>query len=405
MGFIFDPDIKQEASSVLGEIMCNAKHQMESYLPFAMDPVVFEYKVNKAGTVAELCSGINQTNGDDNKSTSSNGSDKTTANEDLNTLLKEQGFDPTTQEHIRLQLRDGNIGLANNRLPMDCKLSDVSAEDVLSFVENDSLPSSTRVRGIEALRSGSVGVVTLAAGVGSRWTGGAGVVKALNPFCSIGGRHRNFLDVHLAKNRRVSSDVGMSIPHVVTTSWMTHEPIATYISTLYNDSIYVSKGASIGLRMVPMIRDLKFLFEEQTKQKLDEQAQKVQDSIHAALIGWAEANGEGSYYTFNLPKQCVCPVGHWYEVPNLLLNGTLAKMLSDRPQLKTLMLHNIDTIGANVDATVLGAFLSSGSTLAYEVVPRCIEDMGKNCHLDTILMTTSHTTRFLLQRRRRFVSC
>ncbi len=71
------------------------------------------------------------------------------------------------------------------------------------------------------------------------------------------------------------------------------------------------------------------------------------------------------------------PVGHWYEVPNLFLNGTLARMLKERPQLKTLMLHNIDTVGATVDANVLGLFLSSGSTLAYEVVPRCIEDIGK----------------------------
>jgi hypothetical protein len=62
----------------------------------------------------------------------------------------------------------------------------------------------------------------------------------------------------------------------------------------------------------------------------------------------------------------------------LFLNGTLARILKDRPQLKTLMLHNIDTIGADVDATVLGQFLESGSTLAFEVVPRCIEDMGKH---------------------------
>jgi hypothetical protein len=52
-------------------------------------------------------------------------------------------------------------------------------------------------------------------------------------------------------------------------------------------------------------------------------------------------------------------------------------MLKERPQLKTLMLHNIDTVGADVDPGVLGMFLESGSTLAYEVVPRCIEDMGE----------------------------
>jgi hypothetical protein len=53
-----------------------------------------------------------------------------------------------------------------------------------------------------------VGVVTMAAGVGSRWTQGAGVVKALHPFCRIAGRHRTFLDVHLAKSRRAGRQAG-----------------------------------------------------------------------------------------------------------------------------------------------------------------------------------------------------
>lgn len=125
-----------------------------------------------------------------------------------------------------------------------------------------------------------------------------------------------------------------------------------------------------------MVRDLKFLWQEQSHQKLDVQAQKVQDHLQHALMNWAQSSGEGSDYRDNIPKQCLCPIGHWYEVPNLLLNGTLAKMLKERPQLKTLMVHNIDTIGADVDAGILGMFLESKSTLAYEVVPRCIEDMG-----------------------------
>ena len=39
------------------------------------------------------------------------------------------------------------------------------------------------------------------------WTQGAGVVKALHPFCKLGGRHRTFLEVHLAKSRRVNREL------------------------------------------------------------------------------------------------------------------------------------------------------------------------------------------------------
>ena len=47
-----------------------------------------------------------------------------------------------------------------------------------------------------------VAVVSFAGGAGSRWTKGAGTVKALNPFCRLGGKHRSFIEVHLAHSRR-----------------------------------------------------------------------------------------------------------------------------------------------------------------------------------------------------------
>jgi hypothetical protein len=74
--------------------------------------------------------------------------------------------------------------------------------------------------------------------------------------------------------------------------------------------------------------------------------------------------------------QCLHPVGHWYEIPNLLRNGTLARMLADQPQLKFLLLHNIDTLGANLDPSLLGRHIDQGWCLAYEVIPRRLEDRG-----------------------------
>ncbi len=50
-----------------------------------------------------------------------------------------------------------------------------------------------------------------------------------------------------------------------------------------------------------MERDLRFAWEEMPQQVLDEQAQKVRESLHAALIAWARQTGEGSDYTDNLP--------------------------------------------------------------------------------------------------------
>jgi hypothetical protein len=94
------------------------------------------------------------------------------------------------------------------------------------------------------------------------------------------------------------------------------------------------------------------------------------------MISWAKSKGEGTDYTDNIAAQRFSPLGHWYEVSNLLRNGTLAKLLRDQPQLQTIMLHNIDTLGADVDPIPLGYHLESGNVLTFEVIPRRIEDQG-----------------------------
>ena len=102
----------------------------------------------------------------------------------------------------------------------------------------------------------------------------------------------------------------------------------------------------------------------------------MRESVRAALTHWARTVGEGTDYTDNLPGQCLHPVGHWFEVPNLLKNGTLARLLQVQPQLKYLLAHNIDTLGATLDPSLVGWFAGSDATLGWEVIPRRIEDHG-----------------------------
>ena len=125
-----------------------------------------------------------------------------------------------------------------------------------------------------------------------------------------------------------------------------------------------------------MERDLRFLWEEMPQQRLDEQQQKVRTSLRAALLQWARTTGEGVDYTDNLPGQCLHPVGHWFEVPNLLRNGTLARLLAERPRLQHLMLHNIDTLGADADPAMFGLHLAQAGCLTFEVINRRLEDRG-----------------------------
>src|SRR5262249_53208669 len=57
-------------------------------------------------------------------------------------------------------------------------------------------------------------------------------------------------------------------------------------------------------------------------------------------------------------------------------NGTLRKLLADRPGLRHLLVHNVDTVGAGVEPGLLGLHASSGRCLTFEVIQRRIEDQG-----------------------------
>ncbi len=423
MGFLVAPQRHTEAQDFLQTTMSTTKRALQYSLPFAMEPVVYDFAINPHGTRAELLCGaealmppgyyalqVPRWLRQDPRSLSSlcraeldrfgaacrthpdmagmiealfdrlfprvrSGSADPA---ELETLLRENGFDREQHERIRSELRRGLIGLAQNRLPVSAVIEDVRNEDIVDA--QAGLDRKFAEYGRQLLAQGSVAVVTLAAGVGSRWTQGAGVVKALHPFCKLGGRHRTFLEVHLAKSRRTSRDYPLAIPHIITTGYLTHDPIADHLVACdnygYPGPVRLSPGRAVGLRLVPMVRDLRFAWEEMPQQLLDEQAQKVRDSLHNALLGWAKQTGEGADYTDNLPLQCLHPVGHWFEVPNLLRNGTLRELLRERPQLRYLLLHNIDTLGAEVDPVLLGLHAVSGRALTFEVIPRRLEDRG-----------------------------
>jgi len=424
MGFLFDPEAKPEAEERVQAIMSRTKRRLESAVPFAMEPVVYEFAINERGTWAELKSGAEALMPagyyalmvprllrlEPRHLTASQAAElarlgaacrsapafagfveslfdrllpqaEAADSQDrkgLEALLEEYGFDRVLHQQIQADLRSGRIGLAQNRLPVSSRIEDVEPGEVIDAT--GPLEARYERLGLEALAEGAVAVVTLAGGVGSRWTHGAGVVKALHPFCRLGGRHRSFLEVHLAKSRRIGRRSGTPLAHVITTSYLTHEPIAAFLEAEhrygYEGPLYLSPGRIVGLRLVPMTRDLRFAWEEMPQQVLDEQAQKVRDSLRAALIDWARRMGEGSDYTDNVPLQCLHPVGHWYEVPNLFRNGVLLRLFAERPNLRYLMVHNIDTLGADVDPALLGLHIAGGGALTTEVIPRRVEDRG-----------------------------
>jgi hypothetical protein len=273
MGFIFDPAKKAAGQARLQEVMTQTKREFEYSLPFAMEPVVYDFAINEKGTWADLLHGksallppgyyalimppllrqdaralppLHRAEMDKFAAACRSKPElrgmvqtlfdrllprlKTddTSDESLPALLERYGFDRAQHEQVRADLKSGRIGLAQNRLSVSTQIQDVTEGDV--FDATRELPKKYLEAGMAALAAGEVAVVTLAAGAGSRWTQGAGTVKALHPFCKFGGRHRTFLEVHLAKSRRIGRIGGVPLPHIFTTSYISHQPTEAFLA-------------------------------------------------------------------------------------------------------------------------------------------------------------------------------
>jgi UDP-N-acetylglucosamine pyrophosphorylase len=426
MGMFVNPAVYSEAKDKIFQILNETKKEMEEYLPFAMDPVVYNFRINQNGSAARLLTSkeavmpysyysllvpllarqnpellpdirkieieqvISLTSGNNEAypmlrsiigsvfkfSSKAESVERHQQNKETERIKKENGFDYIQHEQIRQDLRKGRIGLSRNRMPAETIIEDAGPSDVIFF---NSLRDED-LAGASAINKGQTAELCLAAGVGSRWTKGAGVIKAINPFVDMEGVHRSFLEIHLAKAGKTSGEFNTAIPFIVATSYLTHSPIEKKLSIEsnygYKGDVYLSPGKSIGQRFIPMERDLRFLWEEMPQEQLDENKQKVRDALRETLIGWAKNKGEGTDYVDNIAFQRLSPLGHWYEVPNMLRNGVMKKLLETHSSLENIMMHNIDTLGAAIFPNVLNYHIKSGNALTFEVVPRRIDDRG-----------------------------
>ena len=379
MAFIVNPDIKEDFKKGIARIMNGLKEIYGSSFPFIVNPVVYDFELNHEGITAGLLKGRDAVMPDMNSLSDFTSKDSSAEDAGEEEIKDRYGFDARSHEQMKSALKAGEIGLARNRLPESTEILDVMYDDILHF-EDEAPDKEFYDQGMEALRKIEIAVVSFAGGMGSRWTGGAAVVKPINPFINIEDRYRTFIEIHLAKSRMTGNLSGQDIPHVFTTSYLTHGAIEGYLENFnyfnYKGQVYLSPAKSIGQRVYPMERDLRFYWEEQLQQKLDDNVQKVQDDVHGALIEWAKQKGEGSDYCENKPILRFNPPGHWYEIPNLIKNGVLACMLKDNRNLKYLLCHNIDTLGAYIEPVLLGMHIANRPCITFEVTPRRIEDAG-----------------------------
>ncbi len=381
MAFIVDPSIHSQCRAEMTALMGEVKQHYRRALPFAMEPVVFDFAINRTGIRGQLLRG-----GDArlpgayrSRSDPAPAPDPETRKEGGAT--PPPGFDGELHRRHRELYQRGEVSLTANRLPGGTVLKDPKESDLILLPEEGSPDHRfCRALGEAALRSGQAAVVTLGGGLGSRWSPGGAVVKLLSPTVPLAGRYRSFLEIHLAKTARTARDYPRTGQHAVTSSPFTEEPLGQALEAFRDPAgllrVHLSPPGALVGRFYPREEDLRDYFQIRIREQGGrEERRQARDRLDR-ILRWTRERGPGTDFADGPVRQRFHPPGHWYEIPNLLRNGTLGRMLEENPDLAYLLVHNADTLGATLDPLVLGAHIFSRRTINFEIIPRTFADRG-----------------------------
>ena len=230
------------AGAPAGDHVATTKRELEHALPFAMEPVVYDFAINERGTWADLLAGRRRADaGRLLRADRARAAARRTAQRsspprraragrvrrrlphaaraarhgadalrppaaarpasdgrqrDASTTCSQQnGFDRVQHEQIRADLRSGRIGLAQNRLPASTRDRRCAAPAMWSTPRGLSRGRTARARpggAARTARSPSSRSPPAPAAAGRRaraWS------RRCIPFCKLGGRHRTFLEI------------------------------------------------------------------------------------------------------------------------------------------------------------------------------------------------------------------
>ena len=175
-------------------------------------------------------------------------------------------------EQIRDDLKAGRIGLAQNRLPANAVIEDVT--------RRRRRPTSQR-------RNGTASAARRRHGSIETWRGRRGHPRrrrrqSAGPRAPASSRRSirsagsaaataPFVETHLAKSRRISRLAGTPLPHIFTTSYLSHDPTRAISGArqqlrLRGAAAPVSGEVHRPAHWCPPTRDLRFAWEEMPQQ-------------------------------------------------------------------------------------------------------------------------------------------
>lgn len=239
------------------------------------------------------------------------------------------GFDEAGFLELRSRVEDGTLSPASNVVSGEVE---PPRDGDLTRLPGRPEDAEARAAGLEALTRGEVGLVVLAGGMATRF---GGVVKGTVE--AVDGR--SFLELKLAQAADVAGALGAEIPVALMTSFATDEAVRAFVG-----------AHGLGEPLV---------FPQSVSLRLDP---------------------DGGLFRGDDGRVSLYSPGHGDFLHAFRASGTLAS-LRERG-VRTVMVSNVDNLGARVDPAVLGMHRLAGRPVTTEVASKTGDTGGAPARVD-----------------------
>ena len=246
-------------------------------------------------------------------------------------ILERHGFEAECFEMLRSGLADGTRTVHGNVVQGVVEPPLPSDLTVLPTPGDPGFDEAVEA-GTTALRAGTIAMVVLAGGMATRFGGG---VKATAE--AIDGR--SFLDVKLGETHRLASALDTEIPAAVMTSFATDAVVRAHVAEReLGQPLWFCQTAAPRLRP------------------------------------------DGSLFLGADQKASLYGPGHGDLLSTIRVSGTLDELV--RLGVRSVVVSNVDNLGARIDPVVVGMHVLAGTPLTVEVVAKGGDTGGAPARVD-----------------------
>jgi predicted NBD/HSP70 family sugar kinase/FMN phosphatase YigB (HAD superfamily)/glucose-6-phosphate isomerase/ssRNA-specific RNase YbeY (16S rRNA maturation enzyme) len=380
--FFVNPERKREFIEAFLEISNRLRGEIRREFPIPVEPTVYDFNVNNEGITARFLRGKEAVIPGLEVKEREEGAIEEGLPGEIERALE---FSKASNEAKIGSYKRGEASLDNNRRWVK-SVKSATRKDLILRPRGDKKRIVKSV-GSKAIKREEVAELSLAAGVGTRMTGGE-TAKPVYPILRIGDRYYSFIHLQGAKTLKVARRYGVNIPHICYTGFATDGPIRRQAERENNfglgDNFIIAPSLHIGQRAYPTEGD--FRYAKSLEPKLAKRQKQLRDQRLKTEIRWSKSKDEGGIFVpAGINKNIQFnPPGHFYWLWDIILNGSLGKVLEKQPNLKYLFVHNIDNLLATLDEETLGLHIQNEKAVSAEVSPITFENSGGGLYWFTL---------------------